>query len=387
MISPLLGLATFGVVASLCYYAAAGAAAARFRARAAAPAPPLPKPPPRIAVLKPLSGLTPSLAGNLTSYLESDYPRTDFLFAVSGYEDGAAEAAVTARSRYPYASVALVVGEEPCISNRKIAKVIRMVERAPRAKAFILSDADISVERGHLSRLIAELFADERVGMVTCIYRARPAGSLTARLAALFVNTDFAPMVLVSEMIEPIHYALGATIAVRREALEAAGGMRVVGDKLADDFELGRAVVRCGWKIKLSSSIVTSASEERDFSEFWRRKLRWARTYRIVRPISLLTIFVNGPLWALLMLAATRASATGIAIFAGVIVARLAMAALMISGVLKIPELLRDLWLVPVKDLFMAAIWAASLVGSRVVWGGRRFSVARNGVMREVVGD
>jgi ceramide glucosyltransferase len=385
VISLLLGLATFGVVASLCYYAAAAVAAVRFRARSAAPTPPLPKPPPRVAVLKPLLGLTRSLADNLTSYLESDYPRIDFLFAVSNYEDSATEAAVAARSRYPYANVTLVVGEEPCVSNRKIAKVIRMVERAPRAQAFVLSDADISVEREHLSRLIAELFADEQTGMVTCIYRARPSGSFAARLAALFVNTDFAPMVLVSEMIEPISYALGATIAVRREALEAAGGMRVVGDKLADDFELGRAVVERGWKIKLSHSIVTSASEERDFAEFWRRKLRWARTYRIVRPVSLLTIFVNGPLWALVMLALTRGSIPGIAIFSAVIAARLAMAAAMICGVLKIPELLRDLWLVPIKDLVMASIWATSLVGSKVVWGGRCFKVAHNGVMREVV--
>ena len=258
----LLSLATLGVACSLVYYAASLMVAMRFAAHVSDPAPPLPKPPPRIAVLKPLSGLTSSLLANLASYLESGYPRADFFFAVPSYEDRAAEAPVALRSQYPYASITLIVGDEAGVTNRKIAKVIRMAERAERADAFVLSDADISVERGHLDRLIGELFADERVGLVTCAYRARPTGTFASRLAALFINTDFAPMVMVAVAIEPLRYAFGATIAVRRTALEAAGGMRPLGDKLADDFELGRAVVESGWEIRLSRSLVTSACEE-----------------------------------------------------------------------------------------------------------------------------
>jgi ceramide glucosyltransferase len=380
----MLSLAALGVVSSLVYYTASSVAAMRFAVLASKPAPPLPKPPPRIAVLKPLSGLSATLLGNLASYLESGYPRADFFFAVPGYEDRAAEAPVALRSQYPYASITLVVGDEPGIANRKIAKVIRMTERAERAEAFVLSDADISVERGHLDRLIGELFAGERVGLVTCVYRARPAGSFVSRLAALFVNTDFAPMVMLAAATEPLRYAFGATIAVRRAALEAAGGMRPLGDKLADDFELGRAVIENGWEARLSSSIVTSASEERTFGEFWRRKLRWARTYRIMRPISLFTILINGPLWALVMLALTHASKAAIAVFAIVIAARLAMSALIVGRALKLPELIRDVWLVPLKDLVMAAIWVASLTGNEVAWGGRRFTVSGDGVMREI---
>ena len=384
MTTLLLWLATLGVASSLVYYAVSLIIATRFAAHVDDPAPPLPKPPPRIAVLKPLSGLSSSLLANLTSYLESGYPRADFFFAVPSYEDRAAEAPVALRSRYPYASITLIVGDEAGIVNRKIAKVIRMAERAERADAFVLSDADISVERGHLERLIGELFADERVGMVTCAYRARPSGTLASRLAALFINTDFTPQVMLAARIEPLRYAFGATIAVRRAALEAAGGMRPLGDKLADDFELGRAVAEAGWEIRLSRALVTSACEERTFGEFWQRKLRWARTYRIMRPLSLLTILINGPLWALVVLAATRARPGAIALCAAVIAARVASAALILARTLRLPELLRDVWLVPLKDLVMAAIWAASLIGNVVDWGGRRFAISRDGVMREI---
>src|SRR5262249_49864973 len=155
----------------------------------------------------------------------------------------------------------------------------------------------------------------------------------------------------------------GATIAVRRAALEAAGGMRPLGDKLADDFELGRAVVDSGWEARLSSSLVTSASEGRSFGEFWRRKLRWARTYRTMRPLSLLTILINGTLWGLLLLAAAHARPAAIAACAAVIGARIASSAIILRHTLRLPQLVCDVWLVPIKDLVMAAIWGASLFG------------------------
>jgi ceramide glucosyltransferase len=379
-----LSLATLGVCCSLIYYASSLITALRFASHASDPPPPLPKPPPRIAILKPLSGLSATLLDNLVSYLESGYPRADFFFAVPSYEDRAAEAPVALRSRYPYASITMMIGDEAGVTNRKMAKMIRMAERAERAEAFVLSDADISVERGHLERLVGELFADERVGLVTCAYRARPSGTFASRLAALFVNTDFAPMVIMASAIEPLRYAFGATIAVRRAALQSAGGLRPLGDKLADDFELGRAVADSGWELRLSRSIVTSASEERNFHEFWRRKLRWARTYRTVRPLSLLTILINGPFWALVMLAASHGRPAAIGACAAVLAARMASSALIVSRTLKLPELVRDVWLVPVKDLLMAAIWAVSLVGNEVAWGGRRFVISRDGVMREI---
>ena len=56
------------------------------------------------------------------------------------------------------------------------------------------------------------------------------------------------------------------------------------------------------------------------------------------------------------------------------------------SRVLRLPERLRDLWLIPAKDLVMTAIWFASLAKNEVVWGGRRFQILDGGVMREVKG-
>jgi len=380
-----IALPATAVLVSMFYYATATAAAIRFARRTASPLPPLPKVPPRVAVLKPLHGSTNSLAANLVSFLEVAYPRVESYFGVESYEDPAAEIPVALRQRYQYANITLVIGAEPNCSNRKIAKLVKMTDRAEKAEIFVLSDADVSVDRDYLKRIVGELMSDEKVGIVTCAYRARPGGdSFASRLEALYVNTDFLPQILLAEMIEPMHYALGATIAIKRKVLEAAGGFRAVKNMLADDFYLGNFVNTQGYEIKLSDSLVTLTCEEKSFGDFWHHQLRWARTYRTVRPISLATILMHGPFWALILLAATRGSAAGFATLGLVLAARLAMSAAIVGWVLKMPEMLSELWLVPFKDLIMTGVWFASLLSNKVTWAGRQFKVIRGGIMREV---
>ena len=98
------------------------------------------------------------------------------------------------------------------------------------------------------------------VGMVTALYRGRAHGAasrgsgLPSRLEALGIATDFMPGVLLSKMIEGgLHYGLGSTLAVRREALEKVGGLLSIVDHLADDYELGARVAQAGYRMELSA--------------------------------------------------------------------------------------------------------------------------------------
>jgi hypothetical protein len=93
---------------------------------------------------------------------------------------------------------------------------------------------------------------------------------------------------------------------------------------------------------------------------------------------------VQGPFWAIVLLLAARLSLPAVGVFAAVIIARVAMARLMIRRVLAMPELGREAWLAPLKDLAMTAIWFASLAGNEVRWGERRLKILADGVMREV---
>jgi ceramide glucosyltransferase len=370
-------------VVSLLYYLAACVIAMRFARRASSPPAPLPKIAPRVAVLKPLHGSSGNLPENLINYLELDYPKVEFIFGVSGYDDEAAAVVVALKPQYPFRQITLVVGEEPACANRKVAKLIGMAERSARAEIFLLSDADVSVERDHLRRVVSELDADEQIGLITCLYRAQASGGLASRLGALFVNTDFVPLIMISKTIEPLRYSLGATVAIKRKALEAIGGFRCLKDLLADDYYLGKFASDRGYKIRLSNSIVTIRSEERCFAEFWNHQLRWVRTYRTTRPISLATIVLHGPFWASVLLVAARCSIFALSLFAAVIVTRLVTSRLIIGKVLGLKDQCSDAWLAPLKDLVMTAVWVAGLFSNEVLWAGRRLRIQPDGTMRE----
>ena len=143
-------------------------------------------------------------------------------------------------------------------------------------------------------------------------------------------------------------------------------------------------VAERGYQVKLSSSIVTLTCEETRFAQFWHHQLRWARTYRSVRPESIATILINGTFWALLLVIASRFNLCALGVLAGVLAARTAMAAIVVGKMLRMPETLSDLWIVPIKDLVMAGIWLASLVGNEVDWGGRRYRLLSGGRIEEI---
>ena len=100
-----LHLGHCGVLVSTIYYLAAIVAGLLFARRANSAPPPLPKIPPRVAMLKPLRGVSDHLRDNLVSFLEIAYPRVEFIFGVDSYEDRATEIPVRLRAPYQYANI------------------------------------------------------------------------------------------------------------------------------------------------------------------------------------------------------------------------------------------------------------------------------------------
>ena len=58
--------------------------------------------------------------------------------------------------------------------------------------------------------------------------------------------------VMVADMVDGMKFALGAAMAVRRDAIEAIGGMRETADFYSDDFVLGNLVAEAGYQVVLS---------------------------------------------------------------------------------------------------------------------------------------
>src|SRR5581483_11479726 len=153
----------------------------------------------------------------------------------------------------------------------------------------------------YLQRVIEPLQNNE-VGMVTCLYRGAPAGTLGSHLEALGISTDFSAGVLVAQQLEGgLHFGLGSTLSFRRRDLERIGGFKAVVDFLADDYELGRRIANLGLKVLLSQSVVETHLPAYRFKEYLAHQMRWSRGVRDARLggyIGMASTF--GLLWSLL---------------------------------------------------------------------------------------
>ena len=155
---------------------------------------------------------------------------------------------------FPTLPIRLVVGPEKIGSNDKVNKLCALA-RAARHDFLVLSDADIRVGPDYL-RFVAAPFRDAKVGAVTSFFTGIPTRSLWPELEAIYLSTDFMPSVLMARELEGVHFALGATMGLRRESLAEIGGFEALADDAADDYELGYRIAARGYRVELVDGTV-----------------------------------------------------------------------------------------------------------------------------------
>jgi ceramide glucosyltransferase len=221
-------------------------------------------------------------------------------------------------------------------------------------------------------------FDDPGVGAVTCLYKATAMGGLGSRLGAMFVNDWFLPSALVSAGFRSLRYCFGATMALRRGALEAMGGFESLVDYLADDYMLGHRVIAQGYRIVLADCVVENLIEEPGFGALVRHELRWARTMRRVEPVgyALAALTDVVPVTAL---SGIIVYLSGGAAWAALGLAGLGLLARALLHLCVVRELgIRQgssVWLIPVRDLLTALLRVWSFIPGPVTWRGHEFDV------------
>ncbi len=330
---------------------------------------------PPISILKPLAGVDEGLEENLATFFEQRYPSFEILLAVRSQHDPAIAVAERLRARYPDVPSRLIVTGEPPYPNAKVYSLDRMLAAA-QFDLLVMSDSDIRVEPGMLSVIAAE-FANQRLGLATCPYRAVPGPSFWSTLEALGLNTEFLGGVLVARMLEGMKFALGPTIAARREALQAIGGFDAVKDYLAEDFVMGKLAVERGWGVILSSYVIQHRIGAQGFAANLKHRLRWNRSTRRSRPAGYIgQIFTNPVPLALLLFLAQPAwwPVTAISLLL-----RGAAGYATAWSVLRDPLTARFWWLVPLQDLASFAVWVGGFFGNTILWRGRKYYLLPDG--------
>jgi ceramide glucosyltransferase len=333
---------------------------------------------PPVTVLKPLRGAEPGLYENLRSFCEQDYPVFQVVFGVRDASDPAIPVVERVMRDLPERDLALVVSDRVIGANLKISNLANMYGSAKHDR-LVIADSDMRVGRDYLATVLAPL-ADPAVGVVTCLYRGRAAGGPWSVLGAMFINEWFLPSVLVARALAPGRFCFGATMAVRREALEAIGGFAALAPYLADDYVLGALMNARGLRVALSSYLVDDIVWEPDLAALFRHELRWARTMRTAQPLGYAMSFLTYSLVlsVVYLLVSSLHALAGVVVGAA-LVSRVAVH-YAVRASLGVTEPARP-WLVPVREALCFGVWAASFWGRTVQWGGRKFSVSSDGRM------
>ena len=335
------------------------------------------------SVLKPLAGCEPELTENLRSFFALDYGAYEILFAARDRDDPALATAKTLGRRHPTPpSKVLVAGQPPC-PNLKVHSLAVMT-RSASGDVLVISDSDIRADPSLLADLAAE-FRDARVGVVTCPYRAAAGRSPWSRLEALGMNTEFWSGVLAAQLLTPMDFAVGPTMAIRRSCLEAIGGWDAFRDFLAEDFQLGRRARLAGFDVRLGTHVVEHRIGSQDLTRNLGHRLRWRRSTRRSRPGGYWgEIFANPLPWALVLPVAASGAAWSWWLLGTCAVLRLLAAIAVGRHVLRDNRLLRCCWLLPIQDTLSLAVWVAGLFGNRVTWRDRTYELTRDGRLRTI---
>jgi len=316
-----------------------------------------------VVALRPLRGAKPWLEECLESLWRAAAPtRTRVVLGVAERDDPARWVVQKAMAHAERPPTELRIAPGPPGRNRKVANLIQMTEGL-RAEILLFSDADVRVPGDYVDRAIAP-FKQTDVGLVTFPYRSVPGRSLASRLDALVTNTHFLPGVAMALGLQGLHFALGASIAVRREALERAGGLEALLDVSGDDYWMGRNIENAGYRLAFVPVMLDHVVEDSGWRSAASRHLRWSRVVREQRPLGYLgQALTHGAPPALAVGALAAASGAGAL---GALVP-LAWWALQAAGLWRRRQILglraSDLVLLPVVDACAFLIWAGGLFG------------------------
>lgn len=347
---------------------------------------PTPNPsPPGVSILKPVKGMDEDSYDNFASFCRQEYSgRQQLVFAATSPGDPVIPVIRKLIADFPDHDITLNINPALHGPNYKVSNLINAFPHA-RHDTIIICDSDIRVPPGYLQSVTTR-FADPRVGLVTSLYRTSRVHGIATAVEATGFTAEMIPNVLVAWQLEGLTFALGASMAVRRDALLAVGGLEALAGYLADDYQLGNRIQRAGWRIALDPCFVESVVKAENLKTVLFRQLRWARTMRVSRPggylASGLTLPFPAALLALLLTPSPGAGLAAVALLYGV---RLCVCTLFSRRFVRDGLFPRWLWLLPLRDMLAFFTWGLSFLGNRVEWRGSRFALKPGGKIEELV--
>lgn len=146
---------------------------------------------------------------------------------------------------------------------------------APPSDLVVVLDAD-SEPRADILKLLAGAFDDPRVGAASAYPEPGNAyANRVARYAALERWVHHLVLLAGKDRLAMDPPIVGVTFAVRREALDAAGGFPT--GRLSEDLELSMALTAAGWRTRWIGAAVVRENVVETHAAFRQQRTRWSR--------------------------------------------------------------------------------------------------------------
>jgi len=328
---------------------------------------------PRISLIRPVCGLDPFDEETLTSSFTQDYPDYEIIFCAPT-EDAPAVAVVRRLiAQFPDRDARLLIGLDPLTGNPKLNNLAKGWDAA-QSDWICMTDSNLLLPPDYLTRIAASW--GKRTGLVSSpAIGIRPEG-LGGRLECAFLNSNQARLQFATDSVG-LGFAQGKSLFWNREMLTAAGGIGALGRHLAEDVTATKIVRGQGKRVSLTRLPFAQPVGRRTVRQIWDRQLRWSRVRRDGFPAIFAGEVINGAVLGTILFGVAAAQQGWPAI-----------ATVAFLGLWYAPEVylmrragwpsgVKDIAVLPLRDVMMPAIWFATFARRGIEWRGNAMDIPK----------
>ena len=331
---------------------------------------------PAISILKPAGAASSNFINNLRSHARQDYPEFEILVGVSEGDDQTREAVAQVQHEFSNRRIEAIVCDPPPEGVNPKVDVLEQLAKHAANPVWLINDADVEVCQGYLDAIADEL-AMRDVELVTCLYRAEPGTSAASLLESIWITAEFPGQVLLARSTQGMRFALGATMAFRRDRFDRLGGFSAVKQFIGDDYALGEKFSDFGHRVSLCTATVTTHLPASSFADAFRHQLRWSRTICAQRRAGHVGLGLTfGGVWAVGALFVSPMSFWPLPLTALVLRSFAAESSSHAVGHRLAPV---QFLLIPLVDLCAFLVWLASFLSNEVTWAGKKYRLGPKG--------
>ncbi|MBT3071315.1 ceramide glucosyltransferase [Rhodomicrobium sp. Az07] len=237
-----------------------------------------------VTILRPLRGVDTHDELTLRSGFTLDYPDYELIFCCEDANDPALTLVRDLIAAHPEIPARVLIGRDKTTANPKLNNVIKGWEAA-RHDWIILADCNVLMPSDYIQRLLQGWRED------TGVLCSPPVGCMPkgiwAEIECAFLNTYQLRWQYAADSVG-LGFAQGKTMLWRRSQLEQAGGIRALGEEIAEDAAATKIVRRQRLRVRLVDRPFGQPLGHRSRAQVWSRQLRWARLRRATFP----TVFI-----------------------------------------------------------------------------------------------